>query len=427
MSARRVVGLALVLVLAGGVADAATPADESYETCQKRLQAALESGRAEAIAETALALARTADPRAVRPLVLIGAQHPDDPVRSAIQQSLAAHPEPAWIAALGEQLRAARNDIEAILAIEALGHLDHPDVAAPLASAFETVRPNILVTVLRAARGHAEIPIIEACIELLERYEKESGLIWAETRITLQAITGERYLLAEDWRKWLRTRPEGWRPRDTGESAEGAKTSVYRPEKGKSEGLGLPRIFGQEVPSTRVVFVIDTSQSMEAIDPTAQEEGAATGSGPTRLQRAQRELIQAIEALRPEVRFNLISYSTGVVTCFPDKLVTAKEGSKRKAVDFVAALKPLGHTNTAEALLTAMDIPEVDTIIFLSDGSPTIPGKGTMAEIPPILESLRVANRTKKITIHTLGFTGALVSFMKEIAAMTGGTYAAVK
>lgn len=422
-AARAAAALLVALFLLPSLAGSAA---QDYETFQKRLQAAVEGGNLDAIADAALTLAATADPRAVRPLVLVGALHPGDPVRSAVLQSLSAHPEPAWIDALGVQLRAARNDAEAIVAIEALGFLDHPAAAAPLVDAFQSVRPNILVTALRAARDHKDRSIIEACIELLERSERESGLIWAETRITLQAITGERYVLADDWRKWLTTRPEDWTPAAGGSTAEQAKTSVYRPER-RSEGLGLPRIFGQEVPSTRVVFVLDTSKSMEEVDPTAQEEGASAGAGPTRLERAKRELIQAVEALRPEVHFNLLTYNTGVTVVFEEKLVAAKASAKRKAIDHVAALKPAGHTNSAEAILTAMDIPEVDTIIFISDGSPTIPGKGTMAEIPPILESIFVANRTKKITIHTLGFSGALVSFMKAIAHGTGGTYAPVK
>ncbi len=419
-------GCIVLLVLAHvALAHAVAGTDDDFDKFQKRLQLALDAGGPIGISDAVTALAETGDPRAVRPLVIVGGHHPEDPIRTAVAKALVSHDEPTWIAALGDQLAAAKSDTVAILTIQALATIDHPATAEPLVLALHAVRSNVVVTALRAASRKRERVLVPACIEVLAASEKDSGLVWAEARIALQTITGERFLIADDWQKWFQSRPPEWIPRASKGGEDRAKTSVYRPDEGS--GSGLPRIFGQEIASKRVVFVIDTSQSMEEIDPTTGEEGSSTGARRTRLQRAQRELIKAIEDLRPEVQFNVIAYSTQVTPWIPDKLVTAKNSFKRKAMEFVGALKPEGYTNTGEALLTAMDLPEVDTIIFLSDGSPTIPGQGSIAEIPPIIEAIVVANRTKKITIHTLGFTGSLVSFMRAIAAKTGGTYAGIR
>ena len=69
----------------------------------------------------------------------------------------------------------------------------------------------------------------------------------------------------------------------------------------------------------------------------------------------------------------------------------------------------------------------MDTIYFLSDGSPTDPDSGDLVPIEPILEEVFAENRKKNITIHTLGFEGAKESFMRALADFSGGTYAPIR
>lgn len=405
---------------------AAPAAPDDFRETALRLDAALRAKDRDAIANTVAALSATGDPRAVRILVQLGVRDTADPVRSAVREGLASQVDGDWIAALTTALRSSDSDAAAILVIEALGAIDAEGTGAALVEALESVRSPVLVTALRAARKKSDRALVPACIDVLARSEREAGQVWAETRITLQVLTGERFLVAADWRKWFDSRSTDWSPSTRRNAEEGAKTSVFRPAEG--EGLAHPRIFGQEVASKRVVFVIDTSSSMEKIDPSAGgEEGSSAGTGPTRLQRAQKELVAAVQELRPEVRFNIIAYSSNVHPWVPEKLAPAKPSAKRKALEFIGSLRPDGTTSTGDALLMAMLMPDVDTVILLSDGSPTIPGSGDLEEIPPILERIFDVNRFRKVTIHTLGFTGAKVSFMKAIAHGTGGTYAAIR
>ena len=174
-----------------------------------------------------------------------------------------------------------------------------------------------------------------------------------------------------------------------------------------------------------MVFVIDNSSSMAEKDDLRGAEGGV-GKDRVRIERAKKELIKVILALREDVEFNIVAYDTHVKVWKEGKLLRASQANKRRALKFVEGMKPEHHTNTLDAMLAAMEMPEVDTIILLSDGSPTVPGEGGLADTEPILERIRRENRFKKITIHTLGFRGAAVRFMSTLAADGGGTFAPI-
>ncbi len=427
-------GLSFALVLlsllldSGAVALARSPTavGDEFENAKRALQGVLEQTKTAPIIRGIERIAATADPRAVRILAFVAHRHPEDPVHGAVDAALISQSGESWVTALGEQLRQSPDDAAAILVINALGKIDSPVTTGPLVTSLQVVRVPVLVAAIRACRNKTGRALVPALIDVLERSEQDAGLVWAETRISLQTLTAERFLPAEDWQKWWSTRPVDWNPGSARNGEKNAKTSVYRPKDGEG-AIALPRIFGQEVASKRVVFIIDTSQSMEAVDPTEQEEGSTQGSSRTRLQRAQKELISAIELLRPDVRYNVIAYSTEVKPWISDDLVKANKKAKGKSIGFVGSLRPNGTTSSGAALLLAMDMPDVDTIIFLSDGSPTILGSGKIADIAPILEEVFAKNRDKNITIHTLGFRGAKISFMRALANESGGTYAPIR
>ena len=426
--------LAGVFVFSGGgfdrTVEASAPvvaSDDSkdFDRAKKNLQAVLKGKKQSPVRKAVEQLAATGDPRAVRLLVITGEQRTEELIYTAVEDALIAHSDEAWIQALAKELRGAKSNATAILLIESLGLIEGEATVGPLVTGLQSTRTPVLLAAVRACRTKLERAVVPALIDLLQRVEEDASLIWAETRITLQVLTSERYLHSSDWLNWWKTRPADWTPRKGRNAEDGAKTGVYRPAGG--DGAALPRIFGQEVASKRVVFVIDTSGSMSEVDPpTEVEEGSTGKQGRTRLQRAQRELIAAIGQLRPDVRFNVVSFSTRVSAWVDGKLVKAKKSAKRKATGFVGALKPDGTTSTELALMQALETTDVDTIIFLSDGSPT-DSTGKVIDYQPILEVVRAANREKNVTIHTLGFPGSLVSFMRALAEQTGGTYAPIR
>ena len=136
------------------------------------------------------------------------------------------------------------------------------------------------------------------------------------------------------------------------------------------------------------------------------------------------------------------------------RLVPSNILNRNSAVKFVRGLKPLGgamagfrsrahlnqaaleegKTNTYGALMSALGIDEekgsesysrdlkseVDTIYFLSDGSPTV---GKVIDQDEIRAEVKKANKVRKIVIHTIAIGDFRKNFMKSLAKENGGVY----
>lgn len=143
------------------------------------------------------------------------------------------------------------------------------------------------------------------------------------------------------------------------------------------------RYYGFGVRSDHVVFVLDVSRSMGWND---------------RLESARKELIQAIQHLRPRTRFSIVSFSDSAWP-WSDELIAASPEAVKKAVRFVERLEPLSGTNSFEALRTAFKNDEVDSIYFLSDGHPS---SGSIVDPDAILQQVRELNRWRRVRIHAI-------------------------
>lgn len=109
-----------------------------------------------------------------------------------------------------------------------------------------------------------------------------------------------------------------------------------------------------------VCFVLDTSGSM------------AGG----KLEQAKKALAFCVENLNDNDRFEVLRFSTEVEPVF-EKLVEADAASRKRALDFIKELKPLGSTAIDDALRKALAArPEKSerqyVVVFLTDGKPTI-------------------------------------------------------
>jgi Ca-activated chloride channel family protein len=109
-----------------------------------------------------------------------------------------------------------------------------------------------------------------------------------------------------------------------------------------------------------VVFVLDTSGSMA-------EEG--------KMEKARAALLFGIRNLRPDDRYNVISFS-GEERLMENGLINADERGRARGLEFVKNLKPSGGTNINGALLATMrqfdrsDRPKL--VVFMTDGLPTV-------------------------------------------------------
>ena len=128
--------------------------------------------------------------------------------------------------------------------------------------------------------------------------------------------------------------------------------------------LAAPTVAKEAKPAAKdIVFVVDTSGSMAG----------------AKLDQAKKALEFCVENLNAEDRFEIVRFSTEAEPLF-GKLVDADAGQRKRASDFIAALKPIGGTAIADALQTALktrseksDRPFV--VIFLTDGLPTVGSK----------------------------------------------------
>ena len=115
----------------------------------------------------------------------------------------------------------------------------------------------------------------------------------------------------------------------------------------------------EQIPAKDVTFVVDTSGSMMG----------------DKIRQARDALSFCVDALNPDDRFNLITFSTDVVP-YAEKPLPATAENRKQARDFIAGLKARGGTAIDAALQAALkaeaakDRPSF--VVFVTDGLPTV-------------------------------------------------------
>ena len=118
----------------------------------------------------------------------------------------------------------------------------------------------------------------------------------------------------------------------------------------------------QEYSAKDVVFVVDTSGSMA-------EEG--------KMEKARAALLYGVRILRPQDRFNIISFA-GEEHLMEAGMIAANERGRARGEAFVKALKPVGGTNINQSLLAALrqfvdsESGRPKMLVFMTDGLPTV-------------------------------------------------------
>jgi hypothetical protein len=172
---------------------------------------------------------------------------------------------------------------------------------------------------------------------------------------------------------------------------------------GTGNGGGGRGFFGRGSAGDKVVFVVDSSQSMNHPHP---------GPGKTRLGRVKIELINSIRDMSPNQKFFIVFFNDGPIPMPADRLVEANDGAKLQYLRWMVTIPGNGHTDPAMALLMALRL-NPDTIYFLTDGDFR----------PTIVKELAATNRGK-VKIHTIGFSQDRgEKLLQTIAKQNGGTY----
>lgn len=256
--------------------------------------------------------------------------------------------------------------------------------------------------------------------------ETDGSRVHGDLLDALGRLTGiERYLTHAAWVKWRETAGREWKPGDiVGKSAEGGSAQ------GRSKAA---RFYGVDIASARTTYVVDLSGSMGALSKSPGDEKQK------RIDVARRELMGLVDALPAGSWFNIVGFGdtvhpwldaledfTGGRKARRDEqgelAATAKkrdDETRAKAREWIGKLALAGSTNIYDALAFAFSDPDVDTICFMTDGTPTI---GTETEAIAIREELVRWNRSRKIRIHCIA-VGEDNSLPKWIAADHGGVH----
>ena len=173
---------------------------------------------------------------------------------------------------------------------------------------------------------------------------------------------------------------------------------------GKTQFYGLP------VYARKVVFVLDASSSML--------QG-------TRMADAKTQLINSINELDENYRFNIIVYNQ-TVGAWQRQMLQATESARKNAVRFVASIQPQAATATYDALEAAFAHPDLEAIYLVTDGVPTT---GKVIHLESIIKAVSEQNQTRRVTLYVIGIQpeGPFEEFLKQLAERNFGTYRQVQ
>ncbi len=333
-----------------------------------------------------------------------------------------------------------------VIMAEAMGDIGGKQAVKALLAVAKDREGAVVRAAARALGQIGDKSAVEPLIDVLKKWDKEHSATFKNINQALQTITGKDLSEHHEWESWWSTAKNKF--------MDGEEEPSTGPRDTRIKGGGMrTTLFGIEIDSRRITFVIDRSGSMTTTEPelakkwrekyggkpktAAQpekddsEEGRKKRrEGQMRITLVKLELQRCIKSLGPDVKFTIIAYSTDF-SVWKKTLQKASEGTKKTACKWVDAWVADGLTFTDEALREAFKIPEADTIILLSDGSPTHVGN-TVPNVEPddtpalceaIYKEVAELNRFRKITIDTIGFETANKEFMAKLAKQNNGKF----
>ena len=336
--------------------------------------------------------------------------------------------QPAWCVAceaLGElgqekylkQLhRAMENDdlrvqMDAVRAIEQIGAARSvPALLARLKNSAWPVR-----VVLLSALG--AIPSAEAIPPLIALLEKEQGRFRLDINYALASIAGNtnNCWTADDWQRWWETNRASFRVdrAATEKFRAGKRVADVGPSAAGGNGAGTS-FYGVDILSQRLSFVLDFSNSMK-------------GNKIASLKETLHNTLRLMP-MDAGIKLNIVSFGGVVNVLEPGKLIGLD-----RLEEIIKKVQGTGltlGTRSFDAIEEGILLPEVDTVIFLSDGMPV---GGQFQVWERIDSALGLLNRYRPIAIHTIEFKGKVPAKakpgasrgslgMRNLAARFGGT-----
>ena len=316
-------------------------------------------------------------------------------------------------------------------AVKALGRqnvLANVDTLLPF---LEDRRWQVRVATLEGLSFLRDARVVEA---LIERLGSEDGVLQRHYYTALARLLSKTDIaptpeaVRSYWKANQKALTERWAARAAGVPIE----DDLLPVEIKGDA-GSTSFYGIKTYSKHIIFVIDISGSMG-------EHGGKNEQGHHRIDVVKRELKNAIRSLnviesdeRGEASFNLVAYEATVKTYKSGKMIPATKKNKEKAFAWIDSLKAFGATNIYDAIEQAFSIISsketknlkkgADTIFLMTDGQPN---RGKVTDPHLIRQEVGKLNRTRKITIHTIGVgKDHNKNFLSKLAAENNGEYLA--
>jgi len=257
---------------------------------------------------------------------------------------------PVLIRALGS--RDIRVQMDAIRAIRTLGGND-ASLSAQAKLLLQAQWPVLveLCAAFGAAPDKRLIPV------LIKRLGQETGRFRLDVVHALSSIAGQQNgATAKDWTKWW---TENQRTFEVDPAASKAYRAATRVQDVTIPPLGF--FYGLPIYSDRLVYCVDSSASMKG----------------DRIASLRHNMVESLTSLEAEkdpalfgnevhVYFNIVDFGGDVVTMESGGLTDSFKDGKKRAETMPLTL----GTRSFDAMELSMDLADMDTIYFLSDGAP---------------------------------------------------------
>ncbi len=142
-----------------------------------------------------------------------------------------------------------------------------------------------------------------------------------------------------------------------------------------------------------------------------------------KMEKARSALLYGVSILRPQDRFNVISFA-GEERLMEAGLIAADDTGRQRGATFVKSLKPVGGTNINQSLLASLrqftdtdrDRPKI--VVFMTDGLPTV----DETNVTKIVDNVRNATKAG-VRLFTFGVGYDVnTTLLDKLAAENGGT-----
>lgn len=317
--------------------------------------------------------------------------------------------DPSWMEELVRFAASSRRQVRNA-ALEELARLD---AAGNLEVFVQALESEDWTTRVRALAGLEGAASREAVAAVVARMPAEEGRMAERFGEALWRLSGQPFgTSASSWTAWWKDAGPSFERIDPARLAE---LEVEEERRRLAQVSRADSFFGLRVLARRIVFVLDVSGSME--DPVGTE--FLGEDGVSRMDRAKEELVRFIDGVEAGTLYNLILFSRGAEAWLKEGIGDSSEASRAAAREFVGRITPGGGTNLYGGLALAFSDPDVEAVIVLSDGEPSV---GRVTDSWEIRNAVQRWNEGRGVVIHTVAVGGSF-PILEWLAEDSGGSF----